>query len=111
MSKIVDFDVSNTWVRGASFDKAVTKIKEAFDFSPNFAPSEIRLYPADHKAIFGQLQRSLNKAARNQAAAEKLASYRKDRVTIEPDRVGIVTFRGIPLTLGYRQSRPRAVTK
>jgi hypothetical protein len=109
MSNIVDFDISNTWVSGASFDKAVEKINEAFDFSPSFRPAEIRLYPADYKAIFSTIQRKLNKAAKVQAAAEKQASGRKDRVIIEPDKVGNVTFRGTPIALGYKQSKPRAV--
>ena len=109
MSSVIDFDISNTWVSGASFDKAAAKIKEAFDFAPSFKPAEIRLYPADHKAIYGTIQRKLNKAAKVQAAAEKQASGRKDRVIIEPDRVGNVTFRGIPIVLGCKQSKPRAV--
>lgn len=109
MSRQIDFDISNTYVSGPSFDKAKEKIDEAFSLSPSFQPKEIRLYPADHKAIFGTIQRKLNKAAKVQAAAEKQASGRKDRIVIEPDQVGAVTYRGIPIALGYKQSRPRAV--
>lgn len=107
MGVTVDFDIDKTWVTGAAFDKARAKIAEAFAYSPGYSPSQILLYPSDYKAIVGQLQRALNKASRARAAEAKRASGAKGRMSVDYDKVGAVTFRGIPVNMWYRQSRPR----
>jgi len=84
----------------------------AYMDSANKRPSEVRIYPNDHKHIIRSANSQLRKKAKDQDRLEnerRKAHGLPGKVKSDADKVGSINYAGTPVVPGATNSRPRKV--